>query len=466
MSRSRSRHPRLAVLLAALAGARAAVSGHARAALDAGATSSTAPPPAEPEPEGEPETAEVEAVEAEGFVLPPGTDVVPPLTLMGYVDFGFADAGGDGTSFAPGDNRVPADYGVDPFAPAVNSRGDVASIDAGGRVTNGFLPRSVNIAGRPSFLLNAVNQDLRYQSPHVPVMAFVRLQVLPRWGGDGAGNVTPLYVEQAFGRITPIEGYELTLSGGKFDSVFGIEYLDNSSVFRTGITPSLFARYTTGTALGLKAFYRQQIPGLWSAVSLNIAATNSSNFVEALQPTDASLTGVPVLSGRFGYELNLPRVQVKLGASALRGPRNDQFDRRGMMEMFGFDARLYVAGVSLSGEYVYVDEEEGAGGKQTGAGGYPIASEFYAMGFWTQAAYALTLPRGALRAITPYARYERRHAWFEGFRPITVARVTVGLRFELWRSLILKGELLLNQELAGAPTVDNDVLTTSVVYSW
>jgi hypothetical protein len=385
---------------------------------------------------------------------------------MGYVDFGFADAGGNGTSYPPGDNRVPADYGVDTFAPAVNSRGDVASIDSGGRVTNGFLPRSVNIGGRPSFLLNVVNQELRYQAPHVPVMAFARLQVLPRWGGDGQGNITPVYVDQAFGRVTLIEGRELFISGGKFDSVFGIEYLDNSSVYRTGITPSLFARYTTGTALGAKAFYRQQIAPLWSALSLNVAATNGSNFVEALQPTDASLTGVPLVSARFGYELNLPGVQVKLGASGLRGPRNDQFDRRALLTMFGFDARLYVAGVSLSGEYVHVDEEEGAGGKQTGAGSYLIASEFYARGFWAQAAYALTLARATLRAITPYVRYERRESWFEGFRPITVARVTAGLRIDLWGALILKGEFLFNQEVAGAPTVENNVLTTSAVYSW
>jgi hypothetical protein len=459
MSRSRSRYPRLTLLLAALAASRAAMTGQARAAgTDPDVAAATAPP-AEPEPETPDE-------ESEGFVLPAGTQVVPPLTMMGYVDFGFADAGGDGTSFPPGDFRVPADYGVDTFATAVNSRGDVASIDAAGRVTNGFLPRSVNIAGRPSFLLNVVNQDLRYQAPNVPVMAFVRLQVLPRWGGDGAGNVTPVFVEQAFGRVTPIEGRELFLAGGKFDSVFGIEYLENASPYRTGITPSLFARYTTGTALGVKAFYRQQIPVLWSAVSINIAATNGSNFVEALQPVDASLTGVPIASGRFGYELNLPSVQIKLGASGLQGPRNDQFDRSSIIEMFGFDARLYVAGLSLSGEYVHVNEQEGAGGKQTGAGGYLIASEFYAEGFWAQAAFALTLPRGALRAITPYARYERRHAWFEGFRPITVARVTAGLRLELWGSLILKGEFLFNQELAGAPNVENNVLTTSVVYAW
>ena len=136
-----------------------------------------------------------------------------------------------------------------------------------------------------------------------------------------------------------------------------------------------------------------------------------------------------------------------------------------MIEMFGFDARLTVAGLALSGEYVHVYEEEGAGGKQTGAGGYLIASEFHANGFWAQAAYALKFG-GALGAIIPYARYERRHAAFEGFRPITVARVTAGLRLELWAGLILKGEFLFNQELEGAPVVENNVLTTSVVYAW
>ena len=206
------------------------------------AASATAAPPASSAARrsaaGSPELRGARAETRKGFVLPPGTEIAPPLTLMGYVDFGFANAGGNGTSFPP--RRQPAcppTTASTRSRTAVNSRGDVASIDAGGRVTNGFLPRSVNIGGRPSFLLNVVNQDLRYQAPHVPVMAFVRLQLLPRWGGDGAGNVTPLFVEQAFGRVTPIEGRELFVAGGKFDSVFGIEYLENSSVFRTGITP-------------------------------------------------------------------------------------------------------------------------------------------------------------------------------------------------------------------------------------
>ena len=49
------------------------------------------------------------------------------------------------------------------------------------------------------------------------------------------------------------------------------------------------ARYTTGQSIGAKLFYRIQIEPLQSAVSLNVAATNSGNFVEALQtPTPAS----------------------------------------------------------------------------------------------------------------------------------------------------------------------------------
>jgi hypothetical protein len=417
-----------------------------------------APPaaPAEDEPE--------EVVE--GFVLPAATEVAPPFVLMGYVDVGYAHVEGNGSSFPVGDTRLPVDYGVDTFAPMVNSRGDVASTDGAGLFNNGFLPRSVGIGGRPSFLLNTLNLDARYMAPRAPVMAFTRVQILPRFGGNGQGNRTELYLEQAFGRVTPFSGREFFLSAGKFDSVFGIEYLENQANYRTGVTPSLLARYTTGTGLGVKAFFRQQIAPIWSALSLNTSATNGGSFVEALQPPDASLTGEPVLSARVGYELNLPIVQLKLGGSGLIGPRNDQRDPQAKQKMYGFDARLYLFGVTLSGEFVHVDQDPGAIDKQTGMGQAPISSGFHARGFWAQAAYGYPFEWGALRSATLYYRYERRNAWFEGFRPITVGRHTGGLRVDLWQSLLLKAELLFNNELEGAPLVDNDVLTSSVVYSW
>lgn len=409
---------------------------------------------------------EVEEGEAaEEVTVAPAIDPTPPLVFLGYVDVGFADAEGDGTSFRRDDGRFPIDYGVDPFAPAVNTRGDVASNDTRGVFNNGFLPRSVNIGGRPSFLLNVVSLDLRYAPAVAPIMVFTRIQALPRFV-PGQGNETTLYVQQAFGRVTPFSSRELTLSVGKFDSVFGIEYLENESNFRIGITPSLFARYTTGTSIGAKAFYRHHIAPLWSAVSINAAATNSGAWIEALQPPDASLTGRPNLSVRLGYELNLPMLQVKLGASGLRGPRNDQFDPDATQTMMGLDARVNAFGFSLSGELMRVEQERGSTNKQTGMAEFLLASAFEAEGGWAQLAYGYPIDLGPLRVVTGYARFEQRHAWFEGFRAITVQRLTAGLRLDLWEALLLKGEVLFNEERAGVANVDNDVLAFSAVYSW
>jgi hypothetical protein len=114
---------------------------------------------------------------------------------------------------------------------------------------------------------------------------------------------------------------------------------------------------------------------------------------------------------------------------------------------------------------VRVDEGEG-GVKTTSVGTFPFASAFYARGGYVQLAYALSLDAGPLRKVTIYGRYDRRHAWFAGYTPITVDRITGGLRLDLWDAVILKGEYLDNRELSGAPTVANNVFTSSLVYSW
>jgi hypothetical protein len=386
-----------------------------------------------------------------------------PLVITGYVDVGYAKAQGNGTSFRDGDVRLPADYGVDAFAPAVNSRGEVASTDSGGRFTNGFLPRSVGIGGTPSFLINTTSVDLRYTSPQAPVLVFTRLQYLPRF--EQSGETTRVIVEQAFGRITPVKTAELAVSVGRFDSVFGIEYLENQANFRAGITPSLMARYTTGQSIGVKVFYRYQF-GEASAVSINAAATNSAPFVESLQGPDRSLTGVPVAAGRLAYELSLALLSVRIGFSGAAGPRNDQVDREAMQQMWGADGRIYIARVSLAGEYVAVEQDAGsADGKLTGLGPFPFGSAFQARGFWARAAYELPSILAGFRVIA-YARYDRRHASFEGFIPITVDRMTFGLHVAPWENVQIKGEVLLNRELEGAPNVPNDVYTSSLVWTW
>jgi hypothetical protein len=409
--------------------------------------------------------AQQDGADAEIDGYSPG-EAGPAWTWGGYLDVGFANAEGNGTSFSPVDARLPADYAVDPFATAVNSRGDVASIDSGGRFTNGFLPRSMGIGGRPSVFINTVSFDLLYAPRTTPISVFSRVQLLPRFSRQ-TGSETRLFLEQAFGKLSPFSTVELSLSVGRFDSVFGIEYLENQANLRTGITPSLVARYTTGTAIGAKAFYRLQIAPLWSALSLNLAATNGGTFVEALQPQEISLTGRPVGSGRVGYELNTPGLQLKLGGSGLYGPRNDQGDQDALQKAFGADARIYVLGLSLAGEYVHVDEDRGPGNdKSTGAGAQTGASAFHVRGFYAWAAYELPLHAGFLHRVTIYGRYDHRHAWFEGFLPVTVQRWTGGLRLDLWETLALKGEYLRNLEGGGAPPVANDVVAGSAVFSF
>jgi hypothetical protein len=404
---------------------------------------------------------------SEGY-SPPLPSVHQSLRFSGYVDVGFAVAQGNGSSFAPNDHRVPADYGSDPFQPAVNSLGEVASTDSGGRFANGFLPRSVGIGSRPSFLLNNASLDASFSPPQLPVLIFARAQLRPRF--YPTGDTTLLELQQAFGKVTPFKSQELAISLGRFDSVFGIEYLDNESNIRTGITPSLIARYTTGHPLGIKAFYRLQIPALWSALSLNAAATNSGTRVEELMGPDLSLTGIPVGSARLGYELNLKAVQVKLGASGMYGPRNDVADPNVHQMAVGGDLRVSAFGVTLSGELIRLIDEEPAhplrDPKLTGLGLGELASGFAVTGGYAQLIWALPVPGEYLTGLALYGRYDRRWAAFHGFNAVLEDRFTVGARIELFGVLALKAEGLFNRELAGAPEVPNDVFTTSAVFTW
>ncbi len=392
-------------------------------------------------------------------------ETAPTVVTSGYIDIGFARAQGDGTSFAPNDTRLPADYVSDPFVTAVNSRGDVASTDSQGRFTNGFLPRSVGIAGRPSFLVNTASFDLRVQPAGSPLMVFARAQLLPRL--YATGSRTDVVLDQAFGRVAPFSSKDVSVAVGKFDPVFGIEYLENQANLRLGVTPSLLSRYTTGPSVGAKLFYREQIAPLWSALSLNISVTNSAPFIAALQPSEISLTGRPVVAARLGYELNLPRFQAKLGGSAMNGSRNDQGDPDAKQHGLGADLRLLFSHVSLSGEYVRVDQDPGPGvDKLTGLGRQTFASAFHVRGFYGTLALELPWAGEVFRRTSIYVRGEQRHAWFEGTTPLTVRRVTLGVRFDLWDALAFKAEMLLNREIEGAPTVPNDVFAASAVWSF
>jgi hypothetical protein len=226
----------------------------------------------------------------------------------------------------------------------------------------------------------------------------------------------------------------------------------------------------------VKVFYRFQIIPAASAVSLNVAGTNSGTFVEALQGPSRSLTGRPVASARLGYELNLPRVSLKVGGSAVYGPRNDQsVTTEATQSLLGADIRLVVPTLTISGEYIRVQEESGSDAgftmipKLAGTGPFPEISEFYAHGFWVQAAEELPLPLDPLPLrVTVYARYERRHAEFPNYPGawLTEDRITAGVNLGVGETLQLKAEYLINRELEEAPQVPNNVFTSSAVWTW
>lgn len=403
--------------------------------------------------------------EANQGYSPDESQAQDPIRFTGYLDVGFAKATGNGSSFRSNDDRVPLDYGNDAFAPAVNSRGEVASTDSTGRFTNGFLPRSVGIGSTPSLLLNTLSADVRVQPRNVPVFLFARLQLMPRL--LSTGDVTRVELQQAFGRLSPFKAHEFAVFLGRFDSVFGIEYLENEANLRLGITPSLTARYTTGHGLGAKAFYRLQVASLWSAFSVNLAGTTNGTRIEALVPVSASLTGAVVGSARLGYELNLQKVQVKLGVSGLYGPRNDVRVGPAKQLAIAGDLRVNAFGFSLAGEILRLIDEPGAGAlKVTGTTHAELASGFQVTGGWARLGYTLPFTSPAFTGATLYVRYDRRHGQFEGFTQLQTDRLTGGVRVDLFEVLALKAEVLLNRELAGAPLVDNDVFTSSAVFTW
>ena len=452
----------------ALALALAAAPG-ARASPDAPPAPEAAAPPAVEDPGAATPAAQAPAeamqnAEQNAGYTPDASALLPALRISGYIDLGWARATGNGSSFKQGDTVLPADYGVDAFAPAVNSRGDVASSNSGGLFTNGFLPRSIGLGGHAGAFISTVDLDVQYAPTSMPLLIFARLQVLPRF--SGSGDATRVIAQQAFARILPFSTQELAIALGKSDSVFGIEYLENEANLRTGITPSLVARYTTGQGLGAKLFYRVQLVPLWSALSLHVSGTANGTLQETISPDNVNNTGRPIWSGRFGYELKLPRLELKLGGSGSFGPRNDQHNPNVLQRMFGGDLRLIAGPLELRGELVHLEQDEGGGDKVNGNGTQTVVSGFAVTGGYGQLGLGFELDTGPLKRITFYGRYEQRHAQFKGFRAITVDRVTAGARLDLWEQVSLKAEGLLNRELVGAPEVPNDVFTSSLVLVW
>jgi hypothetical protein len=387
----------------------------------------------------------------------------PSVSLGGYVDFGFFVPQGDGSGIMRdnGNELFPqyeGQYGWvflgDLLAPTVNSRGEVADL---GQAAGASRFDSIHSRGAPGFIANEINLTLSSGITE-NVLGTVSVNFVPRTGGDFAiGDFIDLDLAQVEWLLS--DSGKTSLFIGKFDSLLGVEYRDRKANSRFGITPSLLARYTTGTALGLKL--RSKF-GPNDFLVLAGAITNGSNTTEQFHFFDEIDTNAgKTASGRIGLRLPLS-FELEIGASGSYGAQDRAIDSQGAMAFFGFDMLAQAGSFDLKAQFlrgkapgrpvdnVYGLELHGGGYLETNLMVTPWLG-LLARGEYRDAFVWLgnpAAPDGANRAYLT-------KSW----------RATGGVRIVFNERIMLKAEYLRNGEYGGIPEIRNDMFTSSLVFS-
>jgi hypothetical protein len=384
----------------------------------------------------------------------------PRVVVGGYIDLGFFVPQGDGSGIVRDAGNVvlpeyAGQYGWvflgDLLSPAINSRGEVADL---GTQATGAAPRfdSVHSQGAPGFIANEVNLTLTSGLGETAV-ATASVNFLPRSGSNFAiGDFVDVDLAQL--EWMPTKSQKTSIFVGKFDSVIGIEYRERKASQRFGITPSLLARYTTGTALGLKVRHKMGDDDLFviaAAVTNGSFTTEQFHFYNEID-TNAGKT----VSGRLSLKPPLP-IEAEVGVSGSWGSQDRARTSDQAMWFYGLDLQLHVATLDLKAQFLK--------GK---APGTPLGD-----------VYGLDLKGGAYAElnwmIVPVfgvlARGEYRDAlvWLDGAAAenrlyVTKSwRATGGVRFAFSDRVLLKAEYLWNGEYDFVPNIKNNVFTTSLV---
>lgn len=385
--------------------------------------------------------------------------------IGGYVDFGFFYVGGDGTGLRRDTGYVNFPeyrdqvsdawlFMGDPLATAINSRGDPASTGESRAVT--FNP--IHSGNKPTFILNNLNLALfTGLTENLQVNALIDFVPRGRSVSNPDGLFLGDYIDVKLAYVeynVPTRLLSLSLSAGKFDSTLGYEYRVQESPDRITVTPSLICRYTCGRPLGLKARFKL----LQNRLSLNLALTNGSNFIEQFpiyDETDSNYfqTG----SARIAYKFPVG-AGLEIGASGAVGVQDQQPDSDVLQWHYGFDLHLDWRGVDVQAEFV-----QGRATGKTSAGG-PPCDEAQCLEY--RGAYGLVAYR-VTNWLMPYVRVDFREALHQSGASFVyisdVVRVTGGLRFELGTHVIIKGEYTHLREVGRVPEFPDDVLTTSLV---
>jgi len=380
------------------------------------------------------------------------------LTWEGYVDFGFFVPQGNGAGYVQDYghailNQPPyTNYSWvflgDILAPAVNSRGEVADLGTAPGVARFD---SIHSRGAAGFVMNEVNLRMR-ATPVSNAIITASVNFTPRTGSDfSLGDSFDMDIAQL--EWLPTESRRTSIFVGKIESVLGIEYRDRKSDRRFGVTPSLIARYTTGTALGLKVrskFGRDD----WLIVAA--ALTNGSNTTEQFffyDETDSNSgkTG----SARLAIRPPLP-FSLELGMSGSYGPQDRSTSNAHAMWFFGPDLLASLGPVDIKAQWLK--------GKSPGDPSQNVYQLDLKGGGYVEVDAMLTASWGIL------GRAEYRSAFIAlGSDRAYVSqswRATGGVRCVMSHWAVVKAEYLRNGEYGSIPNIRNDVFTSSLVLSY
>jgi len=385
-----------------------------------------------------------------------------PLSWNGYVDFGFFVPLGNGgvgwvedfqhKQFPQYGNTSWAFLG-DILSTAVNTRGEVADL---GNAPDAPRFDSINSNGASSFILNEINLRPRYQLSDRAIMR-ASINFIPRTGSNFAlGD----FVEADTGELE----YLLTADGktslfvGKSMPVFGIEYKDRKSDGRFGITPSLIARYTTGSQLGIKI--RSKLLNDWLIVAGSV--TNGSSTTEQFHfYSEIDQNNGKTLNGRAAINIPVGQVlhnnhRLEIGLSGEYGAQDRAINNDGKMWFAGVDLQYLGTDFALKGQIM---KGKSPGNADMGVFGLDLRPSGYLELDWQVLAQFGVILRGELRDAIVTLEPTRIYITKE-------ARLTAGFRVVINPHTFVKAEYLHNIEYGGVPSFKNDIATSSLVLSF
>ena len=425
--------------------------------------------PEEPAAEGEPDLqGQIDQLRAElRRAQEERMREVSPLSLNGYVDFGFfVPVGNNGVGWIqdygnrilpePPYNQYTWTFLGDILGTPVNSRGEAADL---GTAPNVDRFDSVHSGGKPGFIANEVNFRLQYQLAERAILR-AGIDFVPRSARQDFALGDFIDVD-----LAELE-YLLTADGktsiwfGKVLPVFGIEYKERKSDQRFGITPSLVHRYTAESQLGVKL--RSKLLRDWVIVA--VSATNNSSGTEQFHfHSEIDRNSGKMLNGRLALSIpvgelltRLGGAHLELGGSAEWGPQDWASTNDGDLWLAGVDLQYLSANVNLKAQIM---RGKAPGRVEDRAWRLDLHDSGYVELDWQFLPFLGVLVRAERRDAVVTLGMERLYLTKQ-------YRYTGGLRVVFNPHVVAKAEYLHNQEYGGIPQFNNDVFTTSLVLSY